>query len=125
MRHADLWGDRATKYSELHESDVSTTDWELLEPISPNYLFKPWDNELDAKYRQWPSINDVMPVNSVGVVTARDKLTIRWSKDEVMDVIRDFAKLRPEEARRKYNLSEDALDWKSFTWRKATLRIPV
>ena len=112
VRHADLWGDRQTKYSILEDSDVSTTGWDTLEPESPNYLFKPWDNELEAEYRKWPSINEVMPINSVGVVTARDKLTIRWSREEVMDVVRDFAERDPEEARSRYGLSRDVRDWK-------------
>ena len=112
VRHADLWGERAAKYAELEALDVSTTDWEQLEPASPNYLFKPWDNALDAEYRQWPSVNEVMPVNSVGVVTARDRLTIRWSRDEVMNVVRDFAALDPEEARSRFNLPRDVQDWK-------------
>ena len=112
VHHADLWGDRQTKYSVLERSDVSTADWETLEPASPNYLFKPWDNELEAEYRKWPGINEVMPINSVGVVTARDKLTIRWSRDEVMDLVRDFAELEPEEARSRYGLGRDVQDWK-------------
>lgn len=121
VHHTDLWGDRVTKYGELDESDVSTTDWDLLAPNSPNYLFKPWDNELDAEYRQWPRINDVMPENSSGIVTARDKLTIRWTRGEVMAAARDFAKMGPEEARSKYKLSEDVEDWKVH-WAQADLK---
>ena len=121
VHHADLWGERATKYAELDSSDVSTTNWELLEPTSPTYLFKPWDNESHPEYRQWPSINEVMPVNSAGIVTARDKLTIRWTQDEVMDVVRDFAKMAPERARSKFNLSKDAEDWK-VPWAQADLK---
>ena len=121
VRHADLWGQRESKYENLAESDISTTDWERLEPVSPNYLFKPWDNKLDAEYRQWPSVREVMPVNSVGVVTARDKLTINWSRDEVMDVVRDFAELEPEEARSRYRLSADVRDWR-VQWAQSDLK---
>ena len=121
VHHADLWGDRATKYAELESSDVSTTNWEILKPASPTYLFKPWDNESHPECGQWPGINEIMPVNSAGVVTARDKLTIRWNKGEVMAVVRDFAQMRPEEARSKYKLSKDADDWKVH-WAQADLK---
>ena len=53
-----------------------------------------------------------MPVNSVGIVTARDKLTIHRSRAEVMEVVRDFAHLPPETARDRYNLGRDVQDWK-------------
>ena len=112
VRHGDLWGDREGKYTALGESDVTTTTWEELEPESPGYLFKPWDKELEREYRQWSRINEIMPVSSVGVVTARDKLTIHWSRDEVMRTVRDFAALPPEEARSEYRLGRDAQDWK-------------
>ena len=121
VRHADLYGVRESKYKFLSETDVSFINWETLEPKAPNYLFKPWDNELEDEYRQWPSVNEIMPVNSVGVVTARDKLTIRWSKDEIMNVVRDFAEREPEDARREYNLPRDVQDWK-VQWAQADLK---
>ena len=121
IHHADLYGARESKYEVLAESDISTTNWEILEPTSPNYLFKPWDNELEDEYRQWPSVNEIMSVNSVGVVTARDKLTVRWSKDEAMDVVRDFAEREPEDARSRYNLGRDVQDWKVH-WAQSDLK---
>jgi predicted helicase len=53
-----------------------------------------------------------MPVNSVGIVTARDSLTIQWSEQEIWDIVNDFINLSPEEARIKYNLGQDSRDWK-------------
>ena len=111
VHHADLWGTRDLKYETLEALDITTTDWEQLEPISPNYLFKPWNNELAAEYEQWQKIDEVIPVNSVGITTARDKLTIHWSHDEVMQVVRDFSSLSAEKARDKYNLW-DTQGWK-------------
>ena len=112
VRHADLYGTRESKYEVLAGSDISTTNWETLEPTSPTYLFKPWDNELEAEYRKWPSINDVMPTNSSGVVTSRDDLTIHLSPNDLMTVVNDFSGCEPEEARNKYDLKPDVQDWK-------------
>ena len=111
VRHADLWGMRQAKYETLAASDVATTQWERLDPASPNYLFKPWDTTLEEEYRQWPSVTEMMQVYSVGVVTARDDLTIRWTREDAFDVARDFASLSPEAARARYRLPRDTRDW--------------
>ena len=112
VHHADLWGTREDKYKALAASDVSHSEWTTIEPSSPNYMFKPWNRELEEEYQRWPKITEIMPVNSVGVVTARDKLTIHWSHAGVMDVVRDFAHLPPETARDRYHLGKDVQDWK-------------
>ena len=70
------------------------------------------DEALEAEYRQFISIPDVFPVNSVGIVTARDRLTIRWSEQEAWDRVRAFSQMDPELARQAYQLGEDAQDWK-------------
>ncbi len=112
VRHAHLWGLRNNKYHHLLETDVSTTEWEPLEPQSPFYLFIPQDIELLAEYEHGWKVNNIMAVNSVGIVTARDKLTIQWSEKEVNDTVSDFSSLPIEEARQKYKLGKDVRDWK-------------
>ena len=112
VHHADVYGRREAKYKNLSSSDISTTDWARLSPASPNYLFRPWNTALEEEYEQWQKINEVIPVNSVGITTARDSLTIHWSPDDVMRLVKDFASLGPEEARSKYNLRDDTQGWK-------------
>ena len=112
VHHSEIYGEREAKYGILSESDISTTKWTTLAPKSPDYRFKTWDNALGTEYQKWPKINEIMPVNSVGAVTARDRLTIRWSRDEVVPTVRDFASLSSETARTQYNLGKDTRDWK-------------
>ena len=85
VRHADLYGSRELKYSWLDEHDVNDTEWNVLSPKSPSYFFVPRDETLEASYRQFVSIPDLFPVNSVGVVTARDNLAIQWSSEESVE----------------------------------------
>ena len=125
VRHADLWGTREDKYGGLSASDLLTIHWQTVEPESPEYRFKPWDKEFEAEYGQWPKINDIMPLNSVGITTARDRLTIRWSPDEILQVVQDFASLPPETARVKYNLGRDVRDWKVHTAQADLNRHPI
>lgn len=110
--HADLYGTRESKYAGLAEYDVSTTSWQPLKPQAPFYLFVPQDEIVRAEYEQEWKITDIMPVNSVGIVTARDALTIHWSREDIWRTVNDFAHLPAEEAREKYALGKDAQDWK-------------
>ena len=112
VHHADIYGEREAKYETLSASDIATTNWERLDPTAPNYLFKPWNNELASEYGQWQKITDIMPISSSGVITARDKLTIHWTPNEVLDTMRHFASLPTEIARNKYELGDDTRDWK-------------
>jgi predicted helicase len=110
--HADLWGEREGKYQWLAEQDVTTTEWTELKPQSPFYLFVPQNVELFGEYEQGWKVTEMMPVNGVGIVTARDKLTIHDSAAAVMDTVQDFVSLEPEKAREKYRLGKDVRDWK-------------
>ena len=110
--HAHLYGLREYKYNVLTENTVNTTNFKEVKPQSEFYLLIPQDTDLFTEYEQYFKITDVMPVNSVGIVTARDKLTIQDSPEEVWNIVNDFAALDIEEAREKYNLGEDSRDWK-------------
>ncbi len=110
--HADLWGLRQAKYDWLDRNDLDSTPWERLHPQEPFYLFTPQDTALFAEYQEGWKIGDIMPVNSVGIVTARDHLTIKHTPEEVWNTVQDFAQLPSEEAREKYKLGKDARDWK-------------
>ena len=110
--YADLWGHREGKYQTLAETDINITDWKELKPTSPFHLFVPRDEaELNEYMRGW-KVADIFPINSVGIVTARDDLTIKWSGKEVKDTIQDFVSLSTEAARDKYDLGNDTRDWK-------------
>ena len=115
--HGDLWGQREEgpgggKYGWLAANDVTTTNWTELAPKSPDYWFVQRDEALADEYEASWALTDIFPVSSVGVVTARDKLAIQWSKDEMARVARDFAARTEEDARERYVLGRDSRDWK-------------
>lgn len=78
--HADLWGIREQKYKKLIAVNLKTVKWKQLKPISPFYLFVPRDEKRSIKYQSYPSIPEIFPVNSVGIVTARDNFVIDFDK---------------------------------------------
>ena len=118
IHHADCYGTRERKYEWLDAHDLDSTKWQQINPASPFYLFVPRDDALEAEYRRFLSVpevfsvSEVFPINSVGIVTARDRLTIHWSEDEVWDTVRAFSGMEPELARQSYALSKDTQDWK-------------
>ena len=119
--HADCWGARAAKYDWLLDRDVTSSGWGDVVSRPAFYLFRPLSSAGTANYDMWPSVKDIFPVNSVGIVTARDALTVRWSAEDVWDVISDLARSDTEVVRSKYRLGKDVRDWK-VEWAQEDLR---
>jgi len=78
--YAERWGLREDKYRWLLRNDVETTEWEELKPSSPFYFFVPRKETYWDVYEKYWKITDIFPVNSVGVVTARDKFVIDFDR---------------------------------------------
>ncbi|MBD1211650.1 MAG: N-6 DNA methylase [Dolichospermum circinale Clear-D4] len=118
--HADLWGMREVyenkelvggKYHWLAENDISSTDWKILNPEFEFYLFQPQNINLKSEYENFTKITDILLVNSLGVATARDNLTIQFNQNEIWETINKFIDLLPEDARSYFDLGKDAKDW--------------
>lgn len=110
--HAEIWGLREKKYDFLLTNDIKTTKWRELWPKSEFYLFIPREERLLSAYQKFLKITDIFPVGSVGIVTARDKLTIAWTPEEMWHTVMNFMRLDPEIAREAYQLGQDVRDWK-------------
>jgi predicted helicase len=104
VHHAHLYGDRAFKYQYLMEKDLKTTPWTELQPQSPFYLLVPQDITLLPEYEQGWKITDAMPINSSGIVTARDSFVIDFDDAELEKRLREFTDLSIDdnEIRQKY-----------------------
>ena len=112
VRHTECWGARAAKYDWLLARDAAITGWVDVEPRPAFYLFKPFGSAGTENYDKWPSVTDIFPINSVGIVTARDALTVQWSAEEIWRVVSDVAQRDTEEVRSKYRLGKDVRDWR-------------
>ncbi len=119
VQHADLWGERGDatsgKYAWLAENSVATTDWNEVVPQAPNYFFVPRDYTLLAEYEKGWKLTDISPVNSVGIVTAKDKIAVQWTKADMQKFVDEFVKLPVDAAREKWRLDSDSHDWKVAT----------
>jgi predicted helicase len=110
--HNDVYGKREFKYDFLNNNNLDTVPYTLVPNKSPMYYMVQKDFEKQSDYEKGFSLNDLFSCNSIGVVTARDRLTIKDSRDEILKTISDFSKLDIEEARIRYSLGKDARDWK-------------
>ena len=112
VHHAERYGIRESKYVWLDDHDRGSTQWQELNPVSPLYLFAPRDEALEAGYRRFISVAEAFPINSVGIVTARDRLTINWSVENVWSTVVPFSSMETELAREGWQLGKDVQDWK-------------
>jgi very-short-patch-repair endonuclease len=88
--HAHLYGRRKEKYDWLDTYTLTTTTWQLLTPASPFYFFTPRQTQNLQAYRSWPSVAEIFPVNSVGIVTARDGFAIAFDETELQNRVLQF-----------------------------------
>jgi very-short-patch-repair endonuclease len=110
--HAHLYGTRQEKYEWLGKHTFATTPYQPIHPAAPFYFFIPHQTENLASYYTWPAVNDLFPVHSVGIVTARDKLLIQWTPEEMWNTVFRFSQMNEELAREAFQLGKDARDWK-------------
>ena len=104
IKHADLWGARESKYAWLTQHNFGNSSFSTLTPDSPYYFFEPQNTDCRAEYDIGWKINEAMPVNSAGFITARDHFVVDFDKEALLARIADFAnpKLTDSEIRTKY-----------------------
>ena len=113
--HFDLYGKREYKYQYLREHSIREVGFNSLPNVEPMYFMVQKDFELEKKYSNGFSVNDLFPVNNVGIVTSRDAFVIDDSLRNLTKRINDFFEISSEELKRKYSLKEN----KSWTIVKA------
>jgi len=83
--HYDIYGLYKEKERFLGEHDVESTDWAALEPRPPYYLFVPMDYALSEEYEGGWKVTEMMPVNGVGMTTARDHVVIDHEEEQLLE----------------------------------------
>ena len=109
--HGDLWGDRASKNGALWDGTTGGLAPVQLPHKAPHYPFVNRDYDVETSYSAGFSVAELMSVNSVGIVTARDALTIDMDKESLWARVQDFTFLDAETLRSKYTLGKDVRDW--------------
>lgn len=82
--YADVWGTRESKFDYLDKSEIDSIRFTELPNVAPMYFMVPKDFGLDEEYKKGFAINEVFKVNSVGIVTAKDKILISEDKRKLI-----------------------------------------
>jgi predicted helicase len=103
----DMYGKRAKKFIELNTGSIDSIVWNQL-PANCDI----WKVEGNGKeeYKRGFLVTELFPVNSVGIATFRDELTVHFEKSELEKVVEDFELLQKNELIKKYGLYETR-DW--------------
>lgn len=88
--HFDLLGKREMKYDFLIENSNKTIDYKELPNIAPNYFFASKDFEDQTSYDKGISVNELFPLNNVGIVTAKDAVLIKDTKEDLVKCISEY-----------------------------------
>ena len=88
--HSDLFGLRQEKYDWLDNNEFLKNNYVQIKPQSPYYFFIKRDTEKIKKYLDWKKINEIFPLNGVGMTTARDNFVIDFDKFKLENRIRLF-----------------------------------
>jgi Type ISP C-terminal specificity domain/N-6 DNA Methylase len=116
LLYYDLKGNRDKKNQFLKSKSLASIEWMKLEPQSPAYLFVPFQTSED--YDSWLSIKEIMPINRVGIFTARDLLTINFDNTSLKSNLETFRNLsHSDEYIQKVFKIRNTGDWKVDTSR--------
>lgn len=89
LKQADMYGSRSEKMALMARNVATTT----LVPNSPNYFFVRRDETYRDEYECGWLITQAMPINTSGIVTARDHLVVALDRSSLVERIGLF--LRP------------------------------
>lgn len=89
-------------------------------PQAPYYFFVPRQTANLQAYLSWPRINELFPVNSVGIVTARDAFAIAFDETELKNRILQFQNIQglPDDILAQAYGLKDKTGWSLATARK-------
>ncbi len=90
---SDIFGRREKKFEILDKTTVEKIEWQEL-PEETELWVK--EGKGKEEYTKGFSVAEVFTVNSVGIVTAKDRILINESKDDLLENVATFYGLEPE-----------------------------
>ncbi len=84
ISRGDLWGTAEKKREVLQTSTASQIALNQLTPAPPDYVFVERDATYQPEYEAGYRLPDIMPVGTTAVVTARDRLVVDFTSEELL-----------------------------------------
>ncbi len=111
--HYDLFGKRELKYDFLSNNNLKSINFKIIQNEEPMYYMVQKDFDLKKSYDKGFKIIDVFNLNSLGIQTHRDSLSINDNKELLSKKISAFYDLsiENEQLKSKYFINENS-EWK-------------
>ena len=102
--YADLWGKRKDKFAALDNATMESVKWQEVQPSEPMLFFMPRDTSAEVEWKSCFGVDDLMPIYTSGIVSARDSVVIDVSRNDLLSRIYDFCDphISDSEIRNKY-----------------------
>lgn len=113
--YADQYGLRKDKYQYLSDNTLRSVPFTKIEYTEPFYFLIPTDENGRKEYEKGFRVDQLMSTQTMGFVTANDKLNISFSEQEHTQKISDLLCINETEWRTKYQRPKDARDWTYLT----------
>ncbi len=102
----DLFGKRDYKYNFLSQNSIESILFKELPNKAPNYFMVQKDFEAEDAYNEGFALNDIYLINSLGLLSKKDKFITSIDRDSLENRLNDFIStfLTDEQLGSKYNL---------------------
>ncbi len=80
---SEQWGSRDRKFEWLDKHDIENTRWNILTPNKPSYFFVEKNEKVWSVYKNFISITDIFPLNSIGIQSHRDNLVVNFNPESI------------------------------------------
>jgi len=94
----DLFGKREYKYEYLINHNLNAVEWQTLNYSEPNYFFVQKDFVDIEDYVKGFKVDELFPVNSVGIVTSNDAVLISHSKTGLINQVVIHYKIKVDDS---------------------------
>lgn len=110
----DIFGKREDKYSFLLDNSLSDIPFKELTLVGPEFVMKDYDFGLKEHYNSGFSLNELFQINGNGMVSKRDEIAFKDTKEEIRAIVQEIANLKIEEIPKKFgNVKWESRDGKA------------
>jgi predicted helicase len=88
--HSDLYGLRDDKYDYLNKNSIATVQYKEIPNKAPMYFMVQKNFDAEVIYSKGILINDLFPLNGVGLTTAHDEFVINDNKISLLKRFQEF-----------------------------------
>jgi predicted helicase len=88
--YSEIIGPQSQKFEALSSWDFENIKWNQLYPKDPQFFFIPKDDSLESEFNTYTSITEIFPINSAGIITARDALAIAFDSKSLEAKIENY-----------------------------------